>query len=131
MRLNIWNNSGAINIVNNVTLNLPAGGDGGAATADCADATGGNGGTSGNFRMTASGGIDLSSGTLTLNAGKGGDGGKATVVEGAAAASGCPGEDGDTATATGGIGADNKKRLYAKGNVSGIENVTIGPIIGR
>ena len=129
MRLNIWNNSGAINIVNNVILNLPAGGDGGTATADCADATGGNGGSSGNFRMTASGGIDLSSGTLTLNAGKGGDGGKATVVEGAAAASGCPGEDGDTATATGGIGADNKKRLYAKGNVAGIENVTIGPII--
>ncbi|MCG3138620.1 MAG: hypothetical protein HJJLKODD_02486 [Phycisphaerae bacterium] len=129
MRLNIWNNGGPINIVNNVVLNLPDGGDGGEATSVCANATGGNGGNSGNFRMTASGGIDLTGGTLTINPGRSGHGGNATVTQGAPGADGCPGETGDSSTATGGNGGDNKKRLLVKGNVAGVANLILGSVI--
>ncbi|MBI4717300.1 MAG: hypothetical protein HY763_05810 [Planctomycetes bacterium] len=130
MRLNIRNDGGAINIVNNVVLNLTDGGDGGDATAACASATGGNGGNSGNLRMTAAGGIDLTAGTLTINAGRGGNGGAATVVAGAPGANGCPGAAGEASTATGGKGGDNKKRLFVRGNVAGVANITFGPVSG-
>jgi len=130
MHLNIYNNGGPINIVNNVVLNLADGGDGGGATAVCATSTGGVGGNSGNFRMTAAEGIDITNGTLTINPGRGGNGGNALVEIGAAGAAGCPGETGRSGTATGGKGGDNTKRLFARGDVSGLENVTIGPLSG-
>ena len=128
MRLNIRNEGGPINIVNDVVLNLANGGNGGSASAVCADATGGAGGLSGNLRMSASAGIDISGGRLTINPGRGGDGGDATVEIGTPGADGCPGGDGDDAMATGGSGADNEKRLFVRGNVAGLENVSFGPL---
>ena len=128
MRLNIWNNGGPINI-DNVVLNLTDGGSGGAASGACSSATGGDGGKSGNFRMTASGGININ-GSLTINPGSGGNGGDATVTGGPAGADGCPGVDGQDAEATGGAGADNKKRIYVRGNVTGVANIIIGPLSG-
>lgn len=127
MNLNIWNNSGPIKVVGRTVLNLPAGGDGGDAVAVCAKATGGNGGQPGNFRMTAAGGIDLTAGSLLITPGRGGHGGEA-VATSYAAADGCPGEDGCDVTATGGKGADNQKRLSARGTVSGLANITIGQV---
>jgi len=129
LRLNIFNNGGAINITNTVTLNLADGGDGGSATSACASATGGNGGSSGNFRMTARNGISLTGGTLIINPGQSGSGGDATVTQGAAGAAGCPGAAGADATATGGTGADNRKRIFVRGNVTGLTNLTIGDLI--
>lgn len=128
MRLNIWNAGGPINI-DNVVLNLTNGGAGGEASGSCSSATGGDGGKSGNFRMTASGGININ-GSLTINPGSGGCGGDATVTGGPAGADGCPGADGEDAEATGGAGADNKKRIYVRGNVTGVANIIIGPLFG-
>ncbi len=127
MRLNIWNNGGPINVAN-VVLNLTDGGDGGDDEDACGTATGKPGGKSGNFRMTASGGINMT-GPLTINPGISGSGGSATVTKGAAGAPGCDGEMGMASTATGAKGADNRKRLLARGNVNGLANVTIGPLI--
>lgn len=129
LRLNIRNNGGPINIVNDVVLNLADGGDGGSASAVCATATGGNGAKSGNFRMTAAGGIDIM-GTLTINPGRGGDGGEATVLAGEPGAGGCPGAAGEDSMATGGAGGENRKRLLVRGNVEGLANLTIGPLGG-
>jgi hypothetical protein len=126
MRLNIWNNGGPINI-NNVVLNLTNGGAGGDDMDTCASATGKPGGKSGNFRMTASGGINMT-GPLTINPGAAGNGGSAIVTKGPAGAAGCSGAMGDSSTATGAKGADNKKRLLARGNVTGLANVTIGTL---
>lgn len=128
MRLSITNTGGPVNIVNTVTLNLTDGGPGGNSTASCASATGGLGGNSGNFRMTGAGGVDVRGGMLIINPGRSGDGGNATVTTGPAGAAGCPGEMGRSATATGGKGGDNLKRLFARGNVQGLENVTIGGV---
>lgn len=128
MRLNITNNGGPINIVNTVTLNLTDGGPGGDATSSCATAQGGNGNDSGNFRMTAADGIDITAGMLIINPGRSGAGGNATVMTGPAGAAGCPGETGRNSTATGGRGGDNLKRVFVRGNVEGLENVTIGPV---
>lgn len=128
VRLNIRNNGGPINIRNAVVLNLANGGNGGSAIAVCADATGGNGGLSGNFRMSAAEGIDIAGGTLTINPGRAGNGGTARVDVGSGGADGCPGGNGLGATARGGAGADNEKRIFVRGNVTGIENVSIGPL---
>ncbi len=127
LRLNIWNNGGAIN-VQDVVFNLADGGDGGNDVSTCGTATGEDGGNSGNFRMTASGGINFN-GPVTINPGRSGDGGSATVNKGAAGAAGCPGDTGDGATATGGDGADNRKRIFARGNVNGLANITLGDVI--
>jgi hypothetical protein len=126
MNLNIWNNNGPINIVGPVVFNLSDGAPGGEATAVCAKATGGDGGKSGNFRMSAAGGIDMTNGAVVMNPGRGGDGGKAEVTVGMPGASGCPGQDGASGEAVGGNGADQKKRLYARGNVAGLQNLTVG-----
>ncbi|NOX57435.1 MAG: hypothetical protein GXP29_01070 [Planctomycetes bacterium] len=126
MRLNIWNNGGPINI-NNVVLNLADGGAGGNDMDTCANATGKKGGKSGNFRMTAAGGINMT-GPLTINPGASGDGGSATVTKGMAGAAGCDGDTGASSTATGADGTDNKKRIFARGNVTGLANVTIGAL---
>jgi len=130
MRLNIVNNGGPINIVNTVTLNLTDGGRGQDVMGACADLTGGPGGSSGNFRMSASAGIDISNGMLVINPGAGGAGGDATVMAGPAGAAGCPGEDGGDSSATGGAGADNRKRVFVRGNVNGVANISIGPLDG-
>ena len=129
MRLNVWNNGGPINVVGAVVFNLADGGDGGEASSVCGDATGGDGGKSGNFRMTASGGIDLTNGTLVINPGLSGNGGAATVTKGAAGAAGCPGAMGDGGEATGGNGADNNKRIYVRGNVTALANISLGFLI--
>ncbi len=128
LRLNITNNGGPITVTGTVTLNLADGGDGASATAVCASATGGDGGKAGNFRMTASGGVDVRNGVLRINPGRSGSGGAATVNLGAAGAAGCPGGAGDDATATGGNGADNRKRLFVRGNVMGLANIQFGPL---
>lgn len=128
MRLNIRSNGGRINIVNTVVLNLADGGDGGTATAVCGDATGGNGGNSGNFRMTARDGIDITRGTLRINPGRGGNGGEAFIDPGDPGDDGCPGESGEGGSARGGNGHDNRKRLLVRGNVTGVSNITIGPL---
>jgi len=130
LRLSIHNNGGPINIVNNVVLNLTDGGDAGDATAVCATATGESGGNSGNFRMTAAAGIDITRGTLTINPGRGGRGGAAFVDPGEPGAAGCPGATGRSGTAIGGKGGDNTKRLFVRGNVVGLENVIIGLLSG-
>lgn len=128
VRLNIRNNGGPINIVNAVVLSLANGGNGGSATAVCANATGGNGGMTGNFRMSAAEGIDISGGTLTINPGRAGNGGTARVSTGAGGADGCPGGNGAGGTARGGTGASNEKRIFVRGNVTGIDNVNVGPL---
>ncbi len=127
MRLNIRNNGGPINL-NNVVLSLTDGGDGGSDSSACGSATGRDGGKSGNMRMAASGGINLN-GPVTINPGKSGNGGDATVTKGAAGGAGCPGADGADGTATGGNGADNKKRIFVRGTVNGLANLTIGDLV--
>jgi hypothetical protein len=127
LRLNIWNNGGPIN-ANNVVFNLADGGNGGDDSSACGTATGADGGKSGNFRMTASGGINFN-GPVTINPGVSGSGGAATVTQGAAGAAGCPGADGDGADATGGRGAANTKRLRVRGTVNGLNNLTMGDLL--
>lgn len=126
MNLNIWNNNGPINVRGTVVINLADGGNGGEAKAVCATAKGGDGGKSGNFRMSAAGGINLNNGTLTINPGKAGDGGLAQVDKGMPGADGCPGQAGADGEARGGKGGDQKKRLFARGNVQGLANLTLG-----
>ncbi len=123
-------NAGNISI-NEFTLELGAGGNGGAAATsnDCADgvAQGGAGGEAGNFKMTATESIDIKS--FHLVPGVGGNGGDATAT-GKDGADACPGTAGGNATATGGVGGANKKELSALGAVSGIESVTIDRVKG-
>lgn len=109
----IHNNQGSLSF-NNVTINLGNGGNGGAASVNCATARAGNGKESGNFRATARDGINLS-GPVTINPGRSGDGGAATAT----------GDGSCAVSAIGGQGADNEKRLYSRGNVTGLENLTI------
>lgn len=118
MRLNIRNAGGSLTF-RNTTLNLTDGGSGGDATANCGNARGGDGGESGNFRASAGQGIKVES--LTINPGRGGSGGSATAT--------CDQPGGDARKAEGGKGADNNKRLYARGNVSGLQALTIGPVV--
>jgi hypothetical protein len=118
MRLNIRNANGSVDF-RNATLNLTDGGDGGDATATCGVAIAGDGGESGNFRATGGRGINIDS--LTINPGIAGFGGNATAT--------CDQPGGDAKRAEGGDGADNNKRLYARGNVNGMANITIGPVI--
>jgi len=80
--------------------------------------------------MTADEGIDVSEGTLTINPGRGGNGGRATVDADVAGNAGCPGNNGQAGTATGGRGGNNEKRLFVRGDVAGLENVIIGPLSG-
>jgi hypothetical protein len=132
MRLNIRNNGGSIKITGNTVINLADGGRGGAATASCATAscataTGGQGGKPGTLRMTASDGIDMTPGALETNPGRGGDGGAATST-GEKGAAACPGVKGCDTTAIGGAGASSQMRLFARGSVDGLENVTINDV---
>lgn len=116
--LTIWNNGGPIRVVGLVTLQLADGQAGQSVITTCAPATGGAGGTSGPLRMTAAGGIDVQGGNLLIVPGSSGNGGDATSL----------GLNGCDTTATGGAGADDRKRLYARGNVQGLANVTLGSV---
>lgn len=128
--LYIRNEGGEVRLTGAVTLTLSDGGRGGDATAFCASATGGNGGAAGNLRITGAGGIDISGGSLVIVPGKGGDGGDATVEADSGGGISCPGLDGEDTTATGGPGARNVKALFARGSVTGLENVSIDFVVG-
>ena len=115
--------------VNNFTLTMGGGGKGGDAetTKDCDPgiATGGKGGKGGNFKMIAGNQFRIT-GAFVVNPGKGGAGG-AAIAHGK---DGGPSEKGGDATATGGAGADNNKKLGIEGSVAGTENVQIGSLDG-
>ncbi|KKU48917.1 hypothetical protein A2936_03900 [Candidatus Uhrbacteria bacterium RIFCSPLOWO2_01_FULL_47_25] len=128
MRMNV----NAANItINNFTLRLGNGGDGGTAetTQDCEHgrATGGDGGHGGNFKMVAGDKFDIV-GSFDIYPGKGGNGGKA-IAHGRTGENGCPGRNGGDATATGGRGGDNKKLLVISGTVNGRDNITIHEMV--
>lgn len=116
--------------VNNFTLKLGSGGRGGDAetTKDCDPgvATSGRGGKSGNFKMIAAQGFQIT-GSFVVVPGRGGNGGEATAYgkDGQG-----PGEKGGDATATGGRGADNKKALSIAGTVAGVANVQFASSYG-
>tara|TARA_B100000508_G_scaffold74109_2_gene57708 strand:+ start:2970 stop:4997 length:2028 start_codon:yes stop_codon:yes gene_type:complete len=116
-------------IVNNFTLILGDGGDGGEATTgdgcDDARAKGGKGGKPGNFKMVGSQKFEIT-GAFIVHPGNGGGGGGAT----AKGKVGEPGEKGGDARATGGKGADNKKKLTVAGTVAGTSNVQFGDAVG-
>lgn len=112
--------------INNFTIKLGNGGKGGNAitSTDCypkATAKAGDGGASGNMKMVADEGIEIT-GSLVINPGNGGDGGLAKAT----AKDGPPEQKGGSATATGGVGADNIKALGVVGAVGGLNNVEIG-----
>lgn len=117
--------------LNNFRLELGDGGAGGLAetTKECDPgiARGGKGGEAGNFKMTATGNINISS--FHIVPGRGGVGGTA-IANGKDGENGCPGKNGGDATATGGDGGKNKKELAVVGGVSGIGNVTIDTVVG-
>ena len=117
--------------INNFRLELGNGGRGGNAETkkDCDPgvAHGGDGGEAGNFKMTASGKISITS--FHIVPGVGGQGGEATAL-GKDGVDGCPGEKGGDATANAGNGGKNKKELSAIGAVAGISNVTIDKVEG-
>lgn len=115
--------------VNNFTVKLGNGGAGGDAetTADCkpGTATGGQGGKPGNFKMIADEKFEIT-GTFNVFTGNGGAGGSARAY----GKDGGPSEDGGDATATGGAGADNVKKLSIAGTVAGTANVTFDSVWG-
>ena len=117
--------------LDNFTLTLGNGGKGGDAVTtkdfDPGIAKGGLGGEAGNFKMTASDGIDIK--TFHIIPGKGGAGGLAQGF-GKNGADGCPGKKGGDAIGVGGDGGKNKKELSATGNVDGVDNIQMDPVIG-
>jgi len=115
--------------VNNFTLTLGDGGEGGEATTgdgcEEAKAKGGDGGKPGNFRMIGSQNFSIT-GAFIIHPGDGGAGGSA-IAKGK---EGDPGQKGGDASAIGGKGADNKKRLNVSGTVAGTGNVQFGDAVG-
>ena len=117
--------------INNITLTLGDGGEGGYAetSPDCypkARAEGGVGGESGNLKILAGNSLAIE-GVFRLNPGNGGKGGDAIAY---AADGKGPEEPGGDADAFGGRGADNIKQLKAVGAVSGVASVEIGSVTG-
>lgn len=130
MRLNVQ----ASNLtINNFDLHLGSGGNGGDAktgtSCDPASAKGGKGGQSGNFKIIGADNFDIE-GAFNIDPGYGGDGGSAIATGKKVADTGCPGETGAVATATGGVGSDEKKDLSSIGSVSGLNNVKISQTHG-
>jgi len=128
--LNLYS-AGKITFTGDSVFTLMDGGNGQdkkSILADPAVATGGKGGESGDLKIAAAGGIDLSNGTLRIIPGRGGNGGNAYAT-GKGGSDGCPGKTGAAATATGGAGADSKKVLVARG-FDPAGKVSIGNILG-
>lgn len=126
-------NAKAANItINNFTLNLGNGGEGGLGetSKDCdpGNAKGGEGGKAGNFKMIASNNFQIT-GAFNVTPGKGGIGGKA-IAHGKTGELGCPGTKGGDAISRGGVGGDNKKGLKIIGTVAGTSNINIGKLVG-
>lgn len=121
----------AIKVVNNYDLYLGSGGNGGNAETDkdCNPgvAIAGNGAEAANMKWTADEYIEIK-GRFTLHPGKAGDGGSA-IAYGKDGTVGCPGEKGGDAAAKGGNGADNIKRLTARGDVRGLSNIYIDSLL--
>ncbi len=115
--------------INNVTIQLAKGGDGGNATTDdgCKPgiAIGGSGGESGNMKFTAVGRLVIS-GVFHIIPGESGNGGEAIAF----GKDGEKGEDGGYADAKGGNGGDNNKKLAIQGSVVGTENITVDELLG-
>jgi len=116
--------------INNITIGLTKGGDGGDAETkeDCdpGTAVGGEGGDSGNMKFTAAGRLVIS-GAFHIIPGRAGNGGSATAYGKDAEEKGGKGGD---ATATGGKGADNNKKLAIEGTVVGTDNITVDELFG-
>lgn len=115
--------------INNFTVALAKGGDGGDAETkiDCDPgvARGGEGGDSGNMKLTADNNFKIT-GAFHIIPGKGGNGG-AAIAHGKDAG---PGQTGGKAEAYGGKGNNNKKELSAKGTVTGLTNITVDVLVG-
>jgi len=115
--------------VNNFTLRLGSGGDGGAATTkkECksGEAQGGDGGEPSNFKMIATQDFKIV-GAFSIFPGMGGNGGdtKAFGKEGG------PSENGGDANAKAGNGGKNNKSLSIQGAVAGTENISFGSAVG-
>lgn len=116
-------------VLDNFSIFLGDGGAGGRAETsnDCDPgvATGGAGGESGNFKLSATESIQIKS--FNIFPGTDGDGGEA-VAHGKTGEVGCPGKKGGDATATGGAGSDALKKLSARGNVRGIDNISVASV---
>ncbi len=116
-----------------VIINIPDGEDGSSQIDACnGDQSiileGGDGGKSGNLKISAGGALKFT-GPVLINPGKSGDGGAAFILAGPPASPGaCPGNDAGTSWAIGGKGADNIKHLRARGNVQGLNNISIGEL---
>lgn len=115
------------------TLRLTDGGKGGDATVlgrdpgGSATATGGKGGDGGNMRVQAGGSITIDPDGLTIIVGRGGDGGEAIANAGNGKdADETAATNGGNATATGGdAGHSVDGRLRARGQVNGLDNITV------
>ena len=122
-RLNVQ----AANItINDFTLRMGNGGDGGSAVSqincDPGKATGGEGGEPGNIKMRTTGSFKIV-GAFKIIPGLGGFGGEA-IAAGKPGENTCDGEKGGDAIATGGKGGDNKKGLKTV-RVEGVNNIEI------
>lgn len=115
--------------VQDLTLELGSGGDGGDAVSkkDCepGKAIGGEGGKAGNFKMIASNSFDIT-GVFTIYPGRGGSGGSAEAY----GKDGDATKDGADAIAIGGDAKDNEKAVRATGNIKGQNNIFFGSMEG-
>ena len=115
--------------VQDLTLELGSGGDGGDAVSkkDCdpGKATGGEGGKAGNFKIITSKSFDIT-GIFTIYPGRGGSGGSAEAY----GKDGDATKDGADAIATGGNAKDNEKAVRATGNIRGQNNIFFGSMEG-
>ncbi len=115
--------------VNNFTLRLGSGGNGGNAQTkkECrsGEAQGGEGGEPSNFKMIATQDFTIT-GAFTIYPGTGGRGGDAKAF----GKDGGPSENGADANAKAGNGGKNNKSLSIQGTVAGTENISFGSAIG-
>jgi len=119
-------------VINNFTLNLGNGGNGGDATTsedcDAASATAGNGGKPGNFRISASKNFEIVGG-FNIVPGVGGYGGIATATT-KNKQNACPGENSGDAFAKGGNGGNSAQNLSGTGSIGGTSNISIATAFG-
>lgn len=119
-------------LINNGTISLGNGGNGGNAETptDCMSGTamGGKGGEPGNIKITANRNITIT--TLHVNGGVGGNGGNASVVTKDDDTGSCQVHNAGEAMATGGNGGNNRKVLITKGNIEGLQYLDIDRTVG-